>query len=259
MYSTIIIFITIFLLYLHIIYAISIQTFESIGEIDFENNSQLQEMCSINKPFVFEYNIYCPQINLSKLININQLMTSKYLKINVFSNDNNKSTVINFNKAIHLFNKDNTNYYTHNNNDLINNNTIIKHLSQLNQDIKPPMYTNIAYDIISGSINSYIPTTYHNNNRRFLILLQGKIQINTVSLKYKDDFSDIWKKDRKIPIIETNINPGYIFYLPSNVLYSIKFLEKNTLVWSISYDSIITSSINIYNTISHQLNCDLFL
>lgn len=252
MYSTIIIFLTVFLLYLHIIYAISIQTFDSIGEIDFENNSNLQDICSINKPFVFKYDHYD-----KNNININQLMMSKYLKINVFSNDNNKSTVINFNKAIHLFNKDNTTYYTNLNNDLINNNTIIKQLSNLTQDIKPPMYTNIIYDIISGSINSYTPTTYHNHNRCFLIILQGKIQINTVSLKYKQDFSDIWIKDRKIPIIESNVNPGYIFYLPSNVLYSIKFLEKNTLVWSISYDSIITSSINIYNTISNQLNTDL--
>jgi len=252
MYSTIIIFLTVFLLYLHIIYAISIQTFESIGEIDFENNSNLQDICSINKPFVFKYDYYD-----KNAININQLMMSKYLKINVFSNDNNKSTIINFNKAIHLFNKDNTTYYTNLNNDLINNNTIIKQLSNLNKDIQPPMYTNIIYDIISGSINSYTPTTFHNHNRCFLIILQGKIQINTVSLKYKQDFSDIWIKDRKIPIIESNVNPGYIFYLPSNVLYSIKFLEKNTLVWSISYDSIITSSINIYNTISNKLNYDL--
>ena len=252
MYSTIIIFLTVLLLYLHIIYAISINTFDSIAEIDFENNSQLQEICSINKPFVFKYNYYN-----TETININKLMMSKYLKVNVFSNSNNKSTIINFNKAVHLFNKDNTTYYTYLNNDLINNNTIIKNLSDINQDIKPPMYTNIIYDIISGSINSYTPTTYHNHNRCFLIILQGKIQINTVSLKYKNDLSDIWKKDRKIPIIESNVNPGYIFYIPSNVLYSIKLLEKNTLIWSISYDSIITSSINIYNTISNKLNTDL--
>tara|TARA_B100000927_G_scaffold236248_1_gene196886 strand:- start:179 stop:943 length:765 start_codon:yes stop_codon:yes gene_type:complete len=252
MYSTIIIFITVLLLYLHIIYATSIQTFESIGEIDFHNNSQLQEICSINKPFVFKYNYYD-----SQNININKLMMSKYLKVNVFSNNNNKSTIINFNKAIPLFNKDNTTYYTYLNNDLICNNTIINNLSNLDKDIKPPMYTNVIYDIILGSINSYTPTTYHNNNRCFLFILQGKIQINTVSLKYKNDFSDIWKKERKIPIIESNVNQGYIFYLPSNVLYSIKLLEKNTLVWSISYDSIITSSINIFNTISNKLNYDL--
>jgi hypothetical protein len=184
-------------------------------------------------------------------------MMSKYLKVNVFSNHNNKSTIINFNKSVNLFNKDNAQYYTIYNNDLINNNLIIKNLQDLNQNIKPPMYTNITYDIISGSINSYTPTTYHNHNRCFLLILQGKIQINTVSLKYKNDIPNIWKHNRKIPIIESNVNPGYIFYLPPNVLYSIKFLQKNTLVWSISYDSIITSSINIYNTISDKLQSDL--
>ena len=267
MYSNFILFFLIYLVYLHIIDSLSCPDVNSIQQIDFIDNNNLQSYCHLKSPFIFEFLSFDPELFNS--ININTLMYNKFLKLNIYSIDNNKSTVINFNKAIPIFNKQKTNYFTFNNHTFIINNNIIPKFSQFHELTKPPLSTFTHYDIISGSHLTTTPLRYHSHNRSFIIVIQGKIHVKTISLSFKDDISikfnetnlsyhsntDIWNtKTKKIPILDFKMKKGYILFLPANLLYSIKFLEPNTLLWMVSYDSIITSSINYCNSLYNQLD-----
>lgn len=268
-YNFIIILCT-FILYLHIIEHITYPVFDSISEIDYVNNSITQNTCAMNKPFIFEYINFDPL--LFNNINIDSLINNKFLNVNIHNVHNDNIIVKNFNKAALLFKKHKTKYFTINNSTFLINNDIIKHFTNFNNNIKPSFHYQTNYDIISGSLFSFTPLQFHSFSNSFFIVVQGKISVKTTSFHHSDllDFKfnektlkysspiDIWnyKNKKNIPIIDFDVYPGYVLFLPSYALYSIKFLEQDTLVWSVSYDTFLTYSINsIHNTynITNQL------
>lgn len=261
-----------FILYLHIIKHISYPIFDSISEIDFISNSNIQETCTINKPFIFQYISFDPL--LFNNINIDTLIQNKFLNINIHNVNNNNVVVKNFNKSLFLFKKHKTKYFTINNTTFLINNNILNNFTDFHNSVKPSFLFNTTYDIISGSIFSYTPLNFHTFYNSFFIVVQGKISVKTVSLNFADEldfkFNDetltysspinIWnfKNKKNIPIIDFSVFPGYVLFIPPYSLYSIKFLEQDTLIWSISYDTILTQSIssfnNSYNLINNLIN-----
>ena len=256
-----------FLIYLHIIKHISCPIFENISQIDFIDNSQIQKICYINKPFIFEYKSFDP--SLFNTIDIDNLMSSKYLNVNIFNTNNNNYVVKNFNKAIPLFKKHQTKYFTLNNHTFVLNNNILNQFTKLHDNLQPYLTVNTTYDIISGSIFAYTPLKFHSFNHSFMIVIQGKISVKTISYNYANEFdfkfnpetmsysspTNIWnfKNKKNLPVIDFDVFPGYILYLPSHALYSIKFIEENTLVWSVSYDSLLSYTINSINDAQNNI------
>ncbi len=262
-----------FLIYLHIIKHISCPIFENISQIDFIDNSQIQKICYINKPFIFEYKSFDP--SLFNTIDIDKLMSSKYLNVNIFNTNNNNYVVKNFNKAIPLFKKHQTKYFTLNNHTFVLNNNILNNFSNLHDNLQPYLAVNTTYDIISGSIFAYTPLHLQSFNHSFMIVIQGKISVKTISYNYANEFdfkfnpetmsysspTNIWnfKNKKNLPVIDFDVFPGYILYLPSHALYSIKFIEENTLVWSVSYDSLLSYIINSVNDAQNNINHNIML
>jgi|TARA_B100001287_G_C22662852_1_gene521273 hypothetical protein len=257
-----------FIIYLHIIKHITFPCFENIYEVDYINNSNIQESCNINKPFLFEYQSFDPA--LFNNINIDSLMKNKFLNVNIHNTNNNKTVVKNFNKAINLFKKYKTKYFTINNNTLLLNHNIISNFSNFHNNLKPNFIINTNYDIISGSLFSTTPLYSHSYNTSFIVVVQGKISVKTVSYNYADEFDfklnqdnltysspvDIWnfKNKKNLPIIDFEVFPGYVLFLPSHAIYSIKFTDENTLLWNISYDSPLTYAINSFNDTYNIIN-----
>lgn len=271
-YNFIIFFCT-FLIYLHIIKHISCPNFQNVSQIDFIDNSQIQKICYINNPFVFEYKSYDP--TLFNTIDIDSLMKSKYLNVNIFNTVNNNYVVKNFNKAIPLFKKYQTKYFTLNNHTFVLNNNILNQFTKLHDNIQPMLTVNTTYDIISGSIFANTPLNFHSFNHSYIIVIQGKISVKTISYNYANEFdfkfnpetmsysspTNIWnfKNKNNLPLIDFEVFPGYILYLPSYALYSIKFIEENTLVWSVSYDSLLSYTINSVNDAQNNINRNIML
>ena len=202
-------------------------------------------------------------------------MSSKYLNVNIFNTNNNNYVVKNFNKAIPLFKKHKTKYFTLNNHTFVLNNNILNNFTNLHDNLQPYLAVNTTYDIISGSIFAHTPLNFHSFNHSFMIVIQGKISVKTISCNYENEFDfkfnqetmsysspiNIWdfKNKKNLPVIDFDVFSGYILYLPSHALYSIKFLEENTLVWSVSYDSLLSYTINSVNDAQKNINRNIML
>jgi len=74
----------------------------------------------------------------------------------------------------------------------------------------------------------------------------SNIDIYNILDKYKDDFN-------KCKAIKVILNKGDILLIPMLWIYSIKLLEKNTLVYNLKYKSFINYIVNTKDDFIHLL------
>jgi len=147
-------------------------------------------------------------------------------------------------------------YISENNKDFLIETSIIKDISVHDLFFRPYMLSNIEYDYIFGSKNSYTPLRYNLNYRNYFLVLQGKIRIKLTPPKNDkylycnkdyDNFEfrsplnvwniqDEYKTDfNKMKFLEVDLEPGNIIYIPAYWWYSIQILEENTCILSFKY------------------------
>lgn len=226
-----IIFLIVVVLYIHIIYHLKISKEENVYEIDYTNNKNLNEMCDLRQPFTFKFNNnlninkqYLDKINYN--FNIIKQINKEIKKDK--ENENNSETI-------------NLIYSEYNN--TINDN-IYNEIIKLNKIISPDFSSYNKYDIIYSDEDFTTSITSNYNYRNFFVITEGNVQIKFIShlhnekLNYNIDYEllqnisdyNIWNNDKKIKSLEINASKGDIIYIPPQWWYSIKFLEKTTIV-----------------------------
>lgn len=275
-YLPFLIFGIILFLYIQIIHHYTRSEDLEIYEMDYINNRQLQDVCNMKQPVIFNYtNMYPEFMNNITIQHISHTCAQSEINIKDI-NDYWKETITKDSQyyepidyfrlpftSSHLFMKSDTKslYFSENNSEFIEETGLDKHFQEFHSFLKPsPFIIHTKYDICIGSIHTETPLRYHTDYRKFLILSQGKIHVKMTHyksskyLKLIKDYDNyefrspinVWNPQKeyvnnisKMKFIEFDVFAGQILYIPPYWWYSIRFSNDPTTVVSyISYNSI---------------------
>jgi hypothetical protein len=260
----ILIFIVISFSYIHIVNELKTSEDLEVYELEYYDNENLQETCSVLQPVVFKRT---KTISLPDLENYKQLLLVKSTNDYYTSTESVQSVGLPSNALIQLLKSDSkSHYFSENNQVFIEESGFRKKISDLDIELKPKNIFETKYDILLGSKNTCTPCRYHTNNRKFLYVANGGcIRIKMASWKFtkylhliKDyenyEFKssmNIWTKNDdldNIQFVEFDVPLESIVFIPPYWWYSIKFLEQDTVIFEYNYSSII-------NKISNAVDC----
>ena len=258
----IIIFILVFsivlFIYIHIYYHFKTNNDLEILEINNISKERLEEICDLRQPLTMtiDNNIF-KEFFLKNLLENYSSFDIKIRNIKNLDDNTELFLPLSLNDANKLMIEDKEGQYiSENNNDFLIETSIIKDISVHDLFFRPYMLSNIEYDYIFGSKNSYTPLRYNLNYRNYFLVLQGKIRIKLTPPKNDkylycnkdyDNFEfrsplnvwniqDEYKTDfNKMKFLEVDLEPGNIIYIPAYWWYSIQILEENTSILSFKY------------------------
>jgi len=271
-----IIFGIILFLYIQIIHHYTRSEDLEIYEMDYINNAQLQDVCNMKQPVIFNYtNMYPEFIENISIPNITHHCNQNEIKIKDINDYWNPPMTNNSQyyepvdyfmlpfTSSHSFMKSDAKslYFSEHNSEFIEETGLDKHFQEFHSFLKPSHFIiHTKYDICIGSIHTATPLRYHTDYRKFLILSHGKIHVKMTHfksskyLKLIKDYDNyeyrspinVWKPQEehlqnisKIKFIEFDVFAGQILYIPPYWWYSIRFSnDPNTVVSYISYNSI---------------------
>ena len=259
------IFIIVLFLYVHIIAQYKRSEDLEIYEMDYTNNSQLQEVCNLKQPTLFEFQSIDPimmDTMNSIFVNTNNDIIIKDTN-DYYTDKSIDSILLPYQSAAQLMKTDPTSHFiTENNEDFIEETGYLSQLQQnINDCLKPSFILQTKYDICTGSRGASTPLRYHNHYRHFLIVSSGKIRVKMTpwkSSKYLYPIKDyenyefrspvnVWNPQKKyasdidkVRFLEFDVMAGYILYIPSFWWYSIQYAPNvDTVVCSVTYNSAI--------------------
>lgn len=241
------IFFIILFFYLHVYNNIKTSNYLEIYEFEQLSKEKLEEYCNLKQPIL---------LNSENFLNIDiDYLQSNYNGFDIKVVNKESSDIllpIKLGIAIDLFNKDiSSNYISENNFDFLNETSVEKEYSKNDLMLRPYNNSYIQYDLIMGSINSYTNFKYSLSCRNYFNVLSGSIEITMtppknakylfVNKNYEDlnfyssidinNVKDIYKNDfNKIKLLRIVLAKNQLLFIPPYWFYSIKILEKNTLV-----------------------------
>ena len=281
-FITIIVFIIVLFLYIHILDQYKKSEDLEIYEMDYSTNIHLQEVCNVKQPVLFEFKTSCPEIfeeiGLESLLDkgshdVKVKDTNDYWIPDSTSID---YVTIPFTSFHGLAKTDpRSHFFTENNHDFIEESGLYSKCSKIDEFIKPNYTAQTKYDIIMGSINTATPLRYHTDNRRFISVCSGKIHVKMTpwkSHKYLHPVKDfenyefyssinVWKPQsqyvnemNKTKFLEFDVYAGYVLFIPPYWWYSIKFSsEPDTIIMGARYNSVMNLVSNIPNITKYYL------
>ena len=256
----ILILLIILFLYIHINYYLTTSNYLEVYEIEFKSKENFEELCNLKQPLLLKNYIFNDHKLLDNFILENIISNYGNFDIKLYNKENNSIPIyIELSKANEVFNKDSsTNYLSENNSEFLIESSLIKILSNIDIILRPYSVSNIDYDIIFGSLNSYTSFKYNLNPRNFLYVLNGSVDImltipnNKKYLHIEKDYlnnefysnidiynvtNDFMKDYNKIKFMKIILNKGDLLYIPSYWFYSIKFTQKNSYLISFKYNT----------------------
>lgn len=270
------IFILVLCIYMHIVHQLKKSEDLEIYELDYVSNVNLQEVCDIKQPVLFEYQSIAPRFfdNVS-LENLESRAGSHDIKIkdiqDYWNTDESVDYVILPYSGGNALMKSDTQsiYFTENNDDFVEDAGLSKFFQDNDEYLKPYMTLQTKYDMMTGSSKTYTPFRYHTEYRKFLCVMSGKIRVKMTPWKSNKylypirDFDNyefkspinVWKPQRKylnemdkIKFLEFDVNAGFVLYVPPYWWYSVQYSENpDNLVCGITYNSIMNCVANIPN------------
>jgi hypothetical protein len=241
MFQTIVIFLIILTIYLHIFYHLKKSNELEIYETTFTTKENLDNICKLRQPVVFNYDLNLVECERKYLLNT---FPNKEINLkNIISND---SVPLKLLESIQLIDNDTKgSYYSEKNKQFLDE-TIIDKIKKREQDIIPIFTCCSMYDILFGSNNSYTPLQYDINYKNYFYISEGAVKIRftpPVNEKYLDIFIDyetiditsrinVWKETNieDVKFIDIVVEKGNMVYIPPYWLYSIKFIETSTII-----------------------------
>jgi hypothetical protein len=271
-------FLIVLFLYIHITAQFKKSEDLEVYEMDYSDNTHLQEVCDVKQPVLFEFKNIIPdffeKMN-SDTIDDSYDVSDYDLKIKEtddYYNENIESVdylVLPFRSSQKLLTSDTNNrYFTENNDDFVVESGMVKQFQRCDVYLKPSRVVQTKYDILMGSKDVYTPLRYHTLYRHFLSVNSGKITVKMTpfkSTKYlypNHDFENyeflspvnVWKPQKKylhemdkLKFLEFDVYAGSVLYVPPYWWYSIKYVENDTLVCGFTYNSIINCVANSGN------------
>jgi len=264
-FVTFFIFILVIFLYIHIVAQYKTSEDLEIYEMDYRNNRQLQEICELKQPILFQAPPEMDPIKLDEwrqrgaeydvamkshadyYAECGEGSACDYVLMSYSAFDSLVSTKIGGGA-----------YFTEKNHDFIEDVGFYGEYRDIDTFLKPPYVAKTAYDFIGGSVGAVIPMRYHTDSHRYFYVTSGKIRVKMTpykSRKYlhviKDyDHYEFWcpinvwapqekyKNDyEKLRFVEFDVVGGYILYVPAYWFYSFEIADPDTQIMSVIYNS----------------------
>ena len=250
-----------------------------VYEMDYVDNTNLQEVCDIQQPVLFEYRSHHP--DFFQALTIDRVLNSGSYDVHVKDRedyekkpDSVDSIVLPLQSSHTLMITDtHAKYFIENNGDFIDE-AGLRSLFQENDSFLQPHFAILSnYDIGVGSSGASTPLRYHKDYRRYICVMSGKIRVKMTpwkSRKYLDVIDDyenyeffspvnVWKPQRnyfhemdKLKFLEFDVTPGYVLVIPSYWWYSIQYSE-HTLVSQFSYTTAMRLVVNIPSWVRYYI------
>jgi hypothetical protein len=210
---TFLIFILILFLYIHINDQYKKSEDLEIYEMDYTSNVELQKICNIKQPVIFEFEkihpkIFSDTIQFKKHENndIQLKDVLDYWNPNVLSVDPIILSTSSFRTLIQSDPK--SHFFMENNQAFLEESGIACQIGELDEYLKPSFNIHSKYDLLIGSANCVTPIRFHTDYRRFYIVTSGKISVKMAS----------WRSRKYLhPIIDYD---NYEFFSKMNVWIS---------------------------------------
>jgi len=274
-YYNILLFVLVLFLYIHIIHQYKRSEDLEIYEADYSSNTQLQEICDIKQPVLFNYKSINPEFygdvtydNLSGASYANYDIRVKESADYWETDDTVDFVVLPFSSGINLMKSDPKGaYFTENNEEFIEESGLTSLWNKNDDFLKPNFIVYTKYDIMSGSRESCTPLRYHTNFRHYLSVNSGKIRVKMTpwkSTKYlyqNRDFEtyefrspvNVWNPQKKYRnemektrFLEFEVVSGFVLSVPPYWWYSIQYDKgEDTIVCGFTYNSIMNTVSNI--------------
>lgn len=262
-YFTLFIFVIVLFLYVHIIAQYKKSEDLEIYEMDYVSNANLQEVCNIKQPVLFEFKNVNSEIFTDLDLQTLQNHENHELKVKD-TTDASNYVMLKYGSFKGLIDTDTKSHFiTEGNHEFIEDADLYSEFAELNLYLKPAFTFETKYDIMMGSKEASTPLRYHTNERHFLIIVSGKIHVKMTPWKSRkylhpimdyDNYefrspinawdntknADYMKEIDKLKYLEFDVQAGYILYIPPYWWYSIQYsTEPDTLVLGATYNSII--------------------
>lgn len=183
---TFLIFILILFLYIHINDQYKKSEDLEIYEMDYTSNVELQKICNIKQPVIFEFekihpNFFSDIIQFKKYEN-NDIQVKDvldYWNPNILSVDPIILSTSSFRTLVKSDPK--SHFFMENNQPFLEESGIASKIGELDEYLKPSFNIHSKYDLIIGSANCVTPMRFHTDYRRFYIVTSGKISVKMAS------------------------------------------------------------------------------
>jgi hypothetical protein len=233
---TIIIFLIVLTVYLHINYQLKKSNKLEIYNIDFTSKEQLEEISKLRQPFVFDDDL----MDIDRNYLLKNYSKQNIQLTNKISND---SVTLKIGEAITMIDKNDI-YFSEKNHDLLNE-YFLKEIEKRERNIKPIFTGTCIYDLIIGSNKTYTPMRYDINHKNYFLVTEGKIKIRFAPPnceKYLDPIIDYEKLDitsqinvwntkiEKVKFIDIIVEKGKMIFIPPYWWYSFEFIDKATII-----------------------------
>ena len=275
-YFHLLLFLLILFFYIHIVHQYKRSEDLEIYELDYSSNKHLQEVCDVKQPILFEFKPVVPKFY--ETLTYDDLLADEYANFDIkvkesadYWQENDTSVdyiIIPYSCGSNLMKTDsNSAYFSENNEDFIEESSLMTTLTSNDDYLKPGMVVQSKYDIMLGSRGAVLPLRYHTNYRHYLSVNSGKIRIKMTpwkSTKYlyqNRDFEtyefrspiNVWKPDKKyrhemdkIRFLDFEVNEGFVISIPPYWWYSIQYDDKvDTLICGFTYNTLMNLTSNV--------------
>ena len=238
--ATIFIFLIVLMIYLHIQYHLKVNnTLEHYRVEEFKRDN-INKICQLKQPFSFLYQNK-GLLNELSFDNLKNKLKDEYIQIRKKTDD--LFLPMKLEKGIELFEKDSSNnYYSENNELFLKNTDIIKHYNN-DPILKPCLKSNHKYDVIMGTKGVASKLKYNLYYRNFFYVTDGKCKIRLLTPDNYDDLDvnknydlfeynssvDCFSDEFQKKYIDVELSKGEILFIPSYWFYSVQFMENSII------------------------------
>lgn len=271
--TTFCIFVVVLFLYIHIMSQFKKGEDLEIYEMDFISNAQLQDVCDVRQPFLFNVLDIVPGL----FSDISAQNIAKYGSHDAKLKDSNDyygeqlpvdSISLPLHTIFNVIENDKTgHYFSEDNDEFLEESGLLKRISSIDEILRPTFTVHAKHDVLFGSCNTATPLRYHTNYRQFLCVTSGKVRVKMTSwksTKYLHPYKDYEQYEFRSPVhairpaqqylsdhekanfLDFEVNEGFMLYLPPYWWYSIIYLDDpSTFVCKTTYSTVMNCISNL--------------
>jgi len=261
-------FCLILFMYLHIQFHLKKGNELEIFEVENLHKEKIEEICDLRQPVLFEIADGEEAQRLMEITSKTHLIKNyPMFDVKIRNTKEKKEDVdkgeiyedLKFMTTEKLLNEDKeAKFITENNEDFLRETGTLKNMKYNDELFRPNLLSNSKYDFIYGSENSATPFRYETYYRNYFIITQGSARIkltppkNTKYLYMINDYEnyefrspidpwnpqDTYKQNfDKVKCLEIIMLPGKCIQIPPYWLYSFKFIDKDTSITCLKYNT----------------------
>jgi len=224
-----------------------------IYEMDYKNNAQLQDICAVKQPTIFDIGRFCPELFSAIMPGLSRHETNDLVikDTTLVHNPVDTAVVLPLRSASILMQTDTREQYYSEDNEgfLFDTGAHGQIRESIDPLLKPPLTFLGHYDWLLGSNKAHTPLRYHTASRQFYVVTQGKIRVKMAPysfVKYlsepprvDNDFfgyissENVWTNTAKPGVQEFIVSSGSVLYVPPYWWFSIQFMTSDKVETSL--------------------------